>query len=51
MFWIVTETKRSARTAYLIDGVDEAMAELIAGLKVISLPCFVTIPVIIESTV
>ena len=33
LFWLVTETKRAARTSYLLDGVDEAMSELVAALS------------------
>ena len=33
LFWLVTESKRAARTSYLLDGVDEAMSELVAALR------------------
>ena len=34
LYWLLTESKRAARVGYMIDGIEEAMAELIAALKV-----------------
>ena len=40
LYWLLTESKRAARVGYMIDGVEEAMAELIAALKGIGLAEF-----------
>ena len=36
-YWLCTEPKRSSRASYLIDGVAEAMAELISALQKLGL--------------
>ena len=40
LYWLFTESTRAARVGYMIDGIEEAMAELIAALKEIGLAEF-----------